>query len=336
MGKQQEEEEKKDRAALLIQERKKIIYNLVLVVTASFVVLIGMLTIAWFTMNRDVGTSGMGISVAGPTFEVTTLTGSEGIFKDPYHIKVHDDSALYWTMTPTNNLINYTSATYDENNELVDPGDQGLHPGTEGVISFYVTPKVASVNLDFDFEIVGYQASTDNKGIVMTPLANLSSGTGESPRNLLNGHILLFEERTETTTSGTTTVTYSKPILSNADMHRVMNRTITGKDTATPVNIYWVWPNTLSTLVDASASGITTVPFTSGTSYTAITGNITSYPQYYLKGASSGITVADIGAHYDTYGDMYDQGDNDIGMLVHYVLIKLSVTEGTAGGSGSE
>ena len=286
----------------------------------------------------------MGISVAGPTFEVTTLTGSEGIFKDPYHIKVHDDSAVYWTMTPTNNLINYTSATYDENNELVDPGDQGLHPGTEGVISFYVTPKVASVNLNFDFEIVGYQKSTDDKGtedteddeLVMTPLSELSSGTGVTPQNLLNGHILLFEERTETTTSGTTTVTYSKPILSNADMHRVMNRTITGKDAATTVNIYWVWPNTLSTLVDAGASGVTTVPFTSGTSYTAITGNITSYPQYYLKGASSGITVADIGAHYDTYGDMYEQGDNDIGMLVHYVLIKLSVTEGTAGGSGSE
>lgn len=77
-------------------------------------------------MNREVGSSGMGISVAGPNFEVTTLTGSEGIFKD-HHVKVHDDSAQYWTMTPTNNLINYTSATYDENNELVDPGDQGFH-----------------------------------------------------------------------------------------------------------------------------------------------------------------------------------------------------------------
>lgn len=312
-----------------------------MVILLAFTVLVWLfLTIAWFTMNRDVGTSGMGVKSSSSNFEITNISGSkEGIFTDPYHVAVHEEEALYWQMTATNNLINYNEPTYDENDEMTDPGDQGLHPGTEGVISFNVTPRVDSIDLTFDFEIIGYQASKDEDDVlVMTALADLSDNVGVTPQNLLNGHILLFEERTETTTSGTTTVTYSKPILSDDDMHRVVNRTITGKNTPTLINIYWVWPSTLSTLVDATSySGITTEPFTSGTSYTAITKNVTTYPQYYLKGASSEstVTAAGIAEHYDVYGDMYDQGDNDIGMLVHYILIKLSVTEGTAGGGGS-
>ncbi|MCR5291653.1 MAG: hypothetical protein K6E28_02035, partial [Eubacterium sp.] len=126
MAGEEEEEEDDDDKKPFISARMIKIGALMMLTTVVFILGI----IAWFSMSKEVGNQGMGISVAGPTFEVTTLTGSEGIFKDPYHIKVHDDSALYWTMTPTNNLINYTSATYDENNELVDPGDQGLHPGT--------------------------------------------------------------------------------------------------------------------------------------------------------------------------------------------------------------
>ena len=299
-------------------------------------------SIAWFAMNRDVGTSGMSMTVAGPTFEVTNISGSrDGIFKD-VHDKVHEEGALYWQMTATNNLINYNPYVDEDH-----PGDQGIHPGTEGVISFNVIPKTDSVTLDFDFEIIGYQASTDDKGtektdddeLVMTALSDVADGDGIIAQNMLNGHILLFEHR-----SGTAGYyVYSTPICSNAQMHRIMNRTVTGKNTATQIDIYWVWPSTLSHIVNASASGITTTPFCVDDdaydydSYTAISGNVALYPHYFLKGASSSdiITASDIGAHYSAYGDMYDQGDNEIGMRVNYLLVKLSVTERTAGGGGS-
>lgn len=293
-------------------------------------------------MNRDVGTSGMGVKSASSNFEITNISGSkEGIFTDPYHVAVHEEEALYWQMTATNNLINYNEPTYDENDEMTDPGDQGLHPGTEGVISFNVTPRVDSIDLTFDFEIIGYQASKDEDDeLVMTKLSDVSGGDGNVAQNLLNGHILLFEHRSGTAGN----YVYSTPICSNEQMHRIMNRTVTGKNSATQIDIFWVWPNTLSTLVDASASGISTVPFCVDNdvfhydSYTAITGNIESYPHYYLKGASSSDTIDaedDIGTHYLSYGDMYDQGDNEIGMRVNYLLVKLSVTERTAGGGGS-
>lgn len=311
-------------------------------------------TAAWFSSNSDVSGSGMGVSISADKFEITMLSGSrDGIFNDIYtNNGVGDGNALVWKMTADNNLENYNEPQYNENNVLTSAGDLGLHPGTEGVISFYVTPKVDSVNLDFDFEILGYQASyndvnntPDNKNddvLVLTALSDLPNGDGTSPMNLLNGHILLFEKRTTISASGVTPVvySYSDPILSDEDMHRIMHRTISGRSTQNQVNIYWVWPNTLSTLIDArSFTGITTAPFCSGTSYNAINANFRAYPLYYLRNYNGSSTISDsdyndIIAHYDIYGDMYDQGDNELGMSVSYLLIKLSVTEGTAAGGG--
>jgi hypothetical protein len=336
------------KAALLLQERKKIIYNLVLLGTAVAVVIIGVLTMAWFSNNTKVNGTNMSVTVQGTNYEITMLApGSDGIFKD-WHDKVHDGNAMYWQMTASNNLINYNPYVDED-----DPGDLGIRPGSWGVISFYVNPKVASVNLNFDIELIGYQSYTDDKEtdtkeddeIVMTALSDLEDHAGDIPLNLLNGHILFFENRTPVTVTDETTITYSKPILSNADMHRVLNRTIYSNDvTSQRIDIYWVWPNTLSTLVDArSYAGITTIPFCENDaenedySYTAIVKNIQDYPQYYLKGASSSdnIDAEAIAARYDIYGDMYDQGDNEIGMRVHYLMIRLTVTEGTAEGGGS-
>lgn len=320
------------------QKRRRLIKTASLLIFSLIILIIA--AIAWFTLNKEVGSDGMRVKVAGDNFVITMLANSrDGIFTDPYHIAVHDEEALYWKMTATNNLINYNPPEEHDDPEPDDPGDRGVHPGTEGIISFNVIPKTDNINLDFDFEVIGYQESTDEDDeLVMTPLLDLENDEGVTAQDLLNGHILLFEERTETTVDGVTTVTYSKPILSNADMNRIMNRTFTGENVATQVDIYWVWPNTLSTLVDSRTyPGITTVPICEGASYTAIIDNVETYPQYYLKGAASGdnIDESTIATRYDYYGDMYDQGDNEIGMRVHYLLIKLSISEGAAGGGGS-
>ncbi len=288
-------------------------------------------TIAWFSQNKATSSSGMGVKVGTDRFAITMLdSGTNGIFYDPYHQDVHDDNAMVWKMTASNNLINYNPYVDEEN-----VGDLGIKPGSEGVISFNVIPQTGNIDLSFDFEVVGYQASTDennNNALVMTPLSELEGDTGTTLQDLLNGHILLFEHKTEITESGAARTIYSDPILSDENMHRIMTRSFSE---ATQVDIYWVWPNTLSTLVNATSfPGITTEPFCSGTSYTAITGNIGSYPQYYLKGEdpSDNIDASRIAQHYDFYGDKYDRGDNEIGMCVNYLLIKLSVTESFAGG----
>ena len=314
-------------------------------------------TASWFANSNSNSADGMGVSIGTDKFEITMLKGTDGIFSS-YHSRVKDENALVWKMTADNNLINYNQPVGD------DPGDLGLYPGTSGVISFKVTPKVQSVDLNFDFEVLGYRlvieessteateegetaATEDGETAAteatqatepaLTALSDLPDNAGAAPQNLLNGHILLFERRSGSPGN----YVYYDPILSNEDMHRIMNRTVTGKDSATQIDIYWVWPNTLSTLIDARAfPGISMIPFCTGTSYTKVKNNFEAYPQYYLKNYKGTAPLTDtdlsdtIVAHYDVYGDMYDQGDNEIGMSVSYLLIKLSVSEGTAVGGG--
>ncbi|MCR5500846.1 MAG: hypothetical protein K6F31_10685 [Acetatifactor sp.] len=60
-----DEEKKKDRAYLLL-ERKKIAYNFVLLLATFFVVLIGVLTLAWFANNKRVKSTSANVMVKVP------------------------------------------------------------------------------------------------------------------------------------------------------------------------------------------------------------------------------------------------------------------------------
>ena len=151
------------------------------------------------------------------------------------------------------------------------------------------------------------------------------------------------------------------------------SKSYTGIGTKNQVDIYWVWPNTLSNIVDATSCEkmvVIETPFTSGNDYSAIVTNIETYPEYYLKmdgenstngsgtntgnssgssntgnssGSSNGsgttgpgeVSRAVIARDYDIYGDYYDQADNDIGMGVNFILLKMSVSENPTSSSGS-
>ena len=203
----------------------------------------------------------------------------------------------------------------------------------------------------------------------MDPFRNGSSDVKEQAlADYLNGHILLFEEKsveTVTVDGGTTSRNvYSGLIASDSDMKRVLSKKITGANTQQQITIYWVWPETLSTLVDARACQkmtIEQVPFTAvedaKNTRTAILQNIQNYPQYYLKNVTRTVTAGEnnteivtytvkdntvnelssteIATNYDVYGDLYDQVDNEIGMSVQYLLLKMHVTEHTTANDGS-
>lgn len=330
------------------RKQKKRIVKLVLLMTLIALIIV-FASIAWFSMNRDVGTSGMGISVAGVNYEITMLSGgNNGKYYDDYHSLVKDSSALIWQMTDDSNMDNYEDSGTSSSSGSEEEDTEGIHPGSFGVVSFYVTPKINTVYLDFQFEILGYTAA-ENETTHEITMTQLNSTLG--PAKYLNGHILLFENRSGTAGN----YTYSNPILSNEDMKRVISgKRYDGNGTRTRVDIYWVWPNTLSKIVDARSCTkmtITEVPFTdtSSADYTKIITNVETYPQYYLKivetneeeseigsgTESSSITVSDIATDYDVYGDYYDQADNDIGMGVNFVLLKMSVSEVSSNGSGS-
>lgn len=318
------------------EQKKSLIKLMTMGVLVVATIIIG--SIAWFASSNQVRSGGMQIAARGPNYDILVLeNGSDGRYYNDYHSLVRDESAVVWQMVDDNNMENYGDAG----------GNQGIRPGSCGVISFYVKPYVDTVNLSFDFEILGYsydEEATNNADKMKLLEAN------ESPAQFLNGHVLLFEERTGTTEEN---YIYSKPVLSNYDMQRIISKnTYTKKanDEPTQVDIYWVWPMTLSRLIDARTCQkitVTELPFTntnqyseaSNTSaYSEVVDNIREYPDFYFKGVNRPTNVNDrlsetaIATDYDKYGDYYDQADNDIGMGVDFILLKMSVSEVSSSG----
>ena len=349
-------------------------------VLTAVTIIIG--SISWFTMNREVEGSGVQMTASGANFEISSPTGgnlSPGLWYDPYHKKIRDDNSesnaelpsYVWMMSDESNFGNYR---YSDETERIG----GIKPGSYGKVTFNVTPLVDEINLEFDFDIIGYHSSdslfdegNENTPLTLTPVADMGS-KGEDIANYLNGHILLFENRTpvyETITekdpnTGEETVTvtqnilrydYSGLIATDEDMSRVLNNTakthFSGKNTVTPVDIYWIWPNTLSTIVDIGGDDLTSVPCSTADK-DRLADCVLTHPQYFLKGyvadtsgnsdnngseenggeensSGSSLTLQDIIDDYELYSDMYDMADNDIGMNVNYILLKLTASENT-------
>lgn len=325
--------------------RKFIVHFVVILILLGIIIAAAVIvfnnSFAWFSANKEVTRTGRQVSVGGPDFEISTLEGgSNGIYYNRYHSLVFDQSALIWQMTDTNNMDNFNSTGAE------------IYPGSSGVISFYVRPLVDSIDLDFSFEILGYTASEEGDSVTMTQL-----DPNESPALFLNGHILLFGKRTETDGK----YIYDDPILSNADMKRVIEKkNFSGSGVRKQVDIYWVWPQTMSDIIDArncQKVEVTKTPFTSAvigenapegeidylnadanTAYKKVVDNIRTFPEYYCKGMtrpdSEGAKLSENNfvTDYDKYGDYYDLADNDIGMGVHFILLKLVVTKSETSG----
>lgn len=330
------------------------------------IVMIIFASIAWFAANTTTEISGMGIKSQGLRYTIESIeNGNDGAFYDPFHedIRGTDASNAVWQMTAEDNMDNFSGES------------KGISPGSKGQISFYVTPN-ADVELDFHFTITGYKAVykdklseegekvKDNDGNVVQEFDKMEEITDESLKNSIAGHIMLFSDRSGRGTDADPYV-YSGLIATNEDMERVLeSQEFTLAKGKKKVTIYWVWPNTLSTLVDArncpeKYMKVTQAPFTavSDTNDTrkAIEENIVTYPQYYMKRVERivdedtkvvsyvvkdeplvnsendpiALSQSVIEGRYDVYGDLYDQMDNDIGMGVGYLLIRLSVTEHT-------
>lgn len=310
------------------KQKKRVIKIVLLMILIALIIVFA--SIAWFSMNRDVGTSGMGVSVGSDSYQIVSLDGITSKYQDYYnYMPSGQDTSMVWKMTAENNMENYT-------------GDAGISPGSFGTISFYVKPRDASVNLDLSFEIVGYKYSETTQAAAeegQDPVTTKSmTRVSNELQGYLAGHIFLFETRTpvyddpDSENKKIISYMYSDPILSTTEIAKVIsNRTFNKTDENTPVNIYWVWPKTLSTLVNAKENTYVTIePFCEGSAYTAVVNNVTSYPTRFLyqySDTETTLTPALISSQYETYGDLYDRADNEIGLNVSYITLKMTTTE---------
>lgn len=343
----EEEDRRKRRKAAIIKMLAMLIFCIVVLIFGS---------IAWFTMNKDVSNTGMGVKIGSDAYQIVPVDGIDSIYQDYYkYIENYSSDALVWKMNDESNMENFT-------------GDVGISPGSFGTISFYVQPRDESINLDLTFSIVGYEYKEQ---VVTTAAAEggeesetTTTTSGEEPaetttqptiktmtevspelQRYLAGHILLFQNRTDTydlpegnPDRKIISSVYSDPILSGADLSKVIhNRTFNRYSEYTSdkaVNIYWVWPKTLSTLVDATENAnVSITPFSSGTNYTAIVNHIIANPTYYFydyTDTETTLTAKLMSDEYDTYGDLYDRVDNEVGLKVSYITLKMTSSEAAA------
>ena len=247
----EEEEEEDD------DDEPRIVVNPKVVKVASLILFSGIIlvfaSIAWFTMNRDVGTSGMGVRTAGTPFEIAvkgSIVRNDTEFIKADNTYTYGDSEAISGYYLTDNIdtrikIRYTPSAEDETD---------FGPGSSGIIEFYVVPmQDGDLTVKIDLDVIGFRAVGESNTTIkrVSELTTANSGLEQSvidqykeAENYLKGHIMFFEEEgdTDENTQEDRRYYYEKPITS-----RTLNKTFTNarKNVPQKVTIYWMWTNTL-------------------------------------------------------------------------------------------
>ena len=197
----------------------------------------------------------------------------------------------------------------DENLENFENNAEGIEPGSEGKVSFNLTPLEEPLSVDYEFQITGYQAVA---GEVPEPIM-VNDQTNADLANLLNGHLLLFRDRIETEGGD---YIYKGFIGSDENMNRVLrNVPYSGVNVPQIVTFYWIWPKTLSCLGEFNPSeniavicdkitlydddgNVTNDTVTGKTTYQRVIEHIEQNPQYYMKDVTGTVQASDIASDY--------------------------------------
>lgn len=326
-------------------------------VLALIVIIFG--TISWFAMNRDVGTSGMGIKTQGLLFTIQPVSS-------PYVVGIYDDSAktgtyvrnsllskaskdsgvLTWTIT------NDTATTDpDTNNTIINKGknigngpaegyDGGISPGSSGELQFIISPS-KSVDAKYTFSLYAYSVDYGEDGeedrSTIALIGENASADRTLAKNLLNGHILLFEDYDSTTGQ------YSG-LISTDDFQRIMSETYTQETTE---SVYWVWAETLAELVLDDTNNAHKKNLRGKKSLCADQSDIIKLlknnPSWFLLDPETpnrtwteftsitddATVVSTINNNYSLYSAYYNEADQCIGTNIAYLLLDMTA-EGTA------
>lgn len=200
------------------------------------------MTIAWFTMNKSVETSGMGVKVQAMPYTIQTRDSS-GYYKDKWDMI--GSQAMEWKISSTKNFDNHEDAI----NTAVGETDPGIEPGDHGILEFRVNPNNAdTITVDCIFDIKAY-VETTTTGENNQPVTEMIEITNSTLVGYLKAHIMLF--------SGIdANDKYTGLIGTDAQLRRVLaNQTYT-RNGETYTQIYWVWPLHLSDLTSDDADDI--------------------------------------------------------------------------------
>ena len=351
MAGEEEDEEDDDDKKSFISARMIKIGALMMLTTVVFILGI----IAWFTMNRETGASGMGVKSQATLFELRT-SGSAGLY-DSYITTVDSEYSsgsetggsngqkIIWQLTSESQMDNLWSGTGTPTAEQMrkiqklESDDYGLSPGDYGQLTFTIVPKTASgFDAKIQPKVTCYKTTYDTDGYqsgTITAMDNTNTDDKEA-MDFLSGHIL-FYYKYDSDNDGTEEMHLIKDSFAVED--------ISGD---TDVTIYWVWPNRLNNILELNVEGL------DSTASLELRKYFFTKPEIFLAKTSSDIaTVFDgitLGANatdaqitaavssmtspastYSVWSGRYNSADQTIGDKVGYIMLEVQVEPDTTG-----
>ena len=311
------------------RKQKKRLVKLILMMVLIMLVII-FASIAWFAQNKAVSANTMAIEANEGDFSITPLGTEAGRYDSMLasaKTLAGTTGAATWTVKSTSPVDDIGNANIAGQAEK----DQGIKPGSEGVISFVLsTSNTVNASFDFNLYAYSYDEEADNPTLELLTASSQSQDVQDA-LGFLNGHILLFKSRTGNAPGQ---YKYSGLIKNANDLRRVYSdhAAFTGQTT---VPIYWVWPETLAqiTLDDGNSSlyGKNNICSTN-TDKNEILTFLKNNPGCFLKGTvdfsemSTSELKTEIDENYDRYSVMYNEADQIIGITIQYMLFDMKVT----------
>ena len=325
----------------------------IVVLAAAIAIIIA--CIAWFVSNNKVTGSGIGIRSAGSDFELAADAeadgkNSAGAYDDLLEVSPGTEETLgdksYITTDGSHTSI--TWSIVNESNMRNNQNNLGIEPGTSGMLKFYIiSHKDGALNVTLNLGLTGYTNGT----------GSTIGKADATAQKLVKGHILLFagyEQRTnsyegwisEDADPWTMTLDSGSTLTRNADGTLTWAVENAKKDTAYPVQIYWIWPEILGSYLrkDQIATGNRPILFPEEPAAGENTsGNPKALPKdlykkmsqnrkYFRYESNDDQVTADIlwqmrndfnPVIYGEIADFYNLGDQYLGENVRYLKLKL-------------
>lgn len=271
-----QEEEKRNKR----NRRKSVIKLVVIAISITIVIIIG--SIAWFTMNRDVRTSGMGVKTAPAPFELE-VSGLYVENEDDFSKadSEYDDGEAQLEANTYRTSGQYGKIIWRKTGNTADDGHyaKGLEPNSHGKLTFWVIPNsTGTLDIEFDFNIRGfigaytdpedeeedpelsnlYEINDDltvaNSGGLITNASQLADK--KAALEYIQGHILFFSDYDSTTHYYSGFLGTGRSIRfgdcinpSTGTKYNAGNPVSVTEGQKYQVTIYWKWANTFEQMV---------------------------------------------------------------------------------------
>jgi len=301
-----------------------LVFSLMILIIAS---------IAWFAMNKESGTSGMGVKSQSLPYVIQTR-GNSGYYEDKRAMTGSD--AMEWKISAEYNFNNYKESSGSEETEPESEpeSEPGLEPGASGKLEFRVSPNASdSITVDcvFDIKIYAETVVLDENNIPVKddnnkPVTEITEINDTALKNYVKAHIMLFTEYNSETKK------YSGLITTDEDFKRTIERTYSSSN-EDYTTIYWIWPMYLYELTSEDEGKIIYAPSEREDVINYIAENRSGFfkdcndEEGRVRDDLMALSEAYDNSIFNRYNMKYDNADLEIGNNVSYVMLSMNVKQ---------